>query len=284
MVVSAAVLTIGAQAREDPQAIQRIAAAERAFAAAAAEQGWRDAALAFVAPGAIAVRRAPIGSPQSTDARVLISDLPPTKLPVALREIWEPAIGQVSSDGTFGWIAGGRAALALPLQSLANQGAFLHVWKRQDDGTWKASLIDDVPFPSLWKDAASFAAMPAPDAGMAGDASETLADAERAIAAGGNAWRDRLGDRVYVLHAGGQPIAGRAAALDWASAGWLTAQFSDASVDVAASDDLGVAWGRYAIAAPRATIGTWVRVWHRDIGGRWRIVVQMDKDLPVVAR
>jgi ketosteroid isomerase-like protein len=274
--VSAAVLALGAQVREDPQAIQRIAAAERAFAAAAAEQGWRESALTVVAATAIAVRRAPAGSPQGTNALALIRALPATKLPVATREIWEPAIGQASSDGTFGWIAGGRAALAMPLQSLVNQGAFLHVWKRQDDGTWKVSLIDDVPFPSLWKDAAPFAAVPAPDAGTAGTPEETLADAERAVAGGGDAWRDRLAERVHVLHAGGQPIAGRAAALAWAANGWLTARFSDVSVDAAGSDDLGVAWGRYTLAAPRSTAGTWVRVWHRDVGGRWRIVVQMD--------
>lgn len=283
-VVSAAVLALGAQAREDPQAIQRMAAAERAFAAAAAEQGWRDAALAFVAPDAIVVRRAPAGSPQSTDARTLIRDLPLTKLPVALREIWEPAIGQVSSDGTFGWIIGGRAALALPLQSLANQGAFLHIWKRQDDGSWKVSLIDDVPLPDLWKGAAPFMAMPPPDAGTAGTPDESLADAERAIVDGGDAWRDRLADGVRELSAGNPPIAGRAAVLTWAASGWLGARFSDATADVASSDDLGVAWGRYTLTAPRATIGTWVRVWHRDIGGRWRIVVQMDNDLSVVSR
>jgi hypothetical protein len=278
VVVSTAVLALGAQVREDPQAIQRMAAAERAFAAAAAEQGWRDAALAFVAPGAVVVRRAPAGSPQSADARAWIGDLPPAKLPVALREIWEPAVGQVSSDGTVGWIAGGRAALALPLQSLANQGAFLHVWKRQDEGTWKVSLIDEVPFPSLWKDAAPFAAMPAPDAGTAGGPDESLADAERAIAAGGDAWRDRLAEHVLVLRAGQQPVTGRGPVLaSAASSRGLAARFGDASVDVAGSDDLGVAWGRYTIATPRPMAGTWGRVWHRDIGGRWRIVVQIEK-------
>lgn len=277
VVVSAAVLLVGAQAREDPQAIQRMAAAERAFAAAAAEQGWRESALTIVADTAIAVRRAPAGSPQGTNALALIRALPPTRLPVATREIWEPAIGQVSSDGTFGWIAGGRAALAMPLQALVNQGAFLHVWKRQDDGAWKVSLIDDVPFPSLWKDAAPFTAMPAPDAGTAGAPDESLADAERAIAAGGDAWRDRLAERVLELRAGQQPITGRGPVLAWAAGGWSAARFSDASVDVAGSDDLGVVWGRYTIATPRPAVGTWVRIWHRDIAGRWRIVVQMDK-------
>ena len=216
--------------------------------------------------------------------RTLIRDLPLTKLPVALREIWEPAIGQVSSDGTFGWIIGGRAALALPLQSLANQGAFLHIWKRQDDGSWKVSLIDDVPLPDLWKDAAPFMAMPPPDAGTAGTPDESLADVERAIVNGRDAWRDRLADGVRELSAGHPPIAGRAAVLTWAASGWLGARFSDATADVASSDDLGVAWGRYTLTAPRATIGTWVRVWHRDIGGRWRIVGQMDTDLSVVSR
>src|SRR6187402_392522 len=90
----------------DPQPVQRIAAAERAFAAAAAEQGWRDAALAFAAPDAIL-----LGAPatdSSTPARPVFEALPLTKLPVATREIWEPLTGQVSEDGTLGWMTGAR--------------------------------------------------------------------------------------------------------------------------------------------------------------------------------
>src|SRR5690348_4752810 len=129
-----------ATVQTDPQPLQRMAAAERAFAAAAAEQGGRDAALAYVSTDAIQLRGPRAGTPMVESARSAVAGLAQTRLPVALREMWEPAFGSMSGDGTLGWTVGTEAALNLPIRSLAHQGAYFHAWQRQSDGTWKVWL------------------------------------------------------------------------------------------------------------------------------------------------
>ncbi|MEO8483137.1 MAG: hypothetical protein ABI634_13065 [Acidobacteriota bacterium] len=267
-------LGVLAIAQTDPQPLQRMAAAERAFAAAAAEQGWRDAALAYVAADAIELRAPEAGAQVAGSARPSLAALPLTRLPVALREMWEPAFGSMSSDGTLGWTVGPEAALNLPIRSLAHQGAYFHLWRRQDDGTWKVGLIDEVRFPNVWQDAAPFTVVPMPDTGDAGQPNESLADVERGLAADGRAWSARLSALVRVHRAGQMPFIGRAAVAEWA-ASRPHVRFANATFQIAASDDLGVSFGSYDTPPPgRAERGTWIRAWQRDVTGRWRVVFE----------
>lgn len=269
-----------ATAQTDPQPLQRMAAAERAFAAAAAEQGWRDAALAYLSPDAIALNMPASGGPVGRPARAALAALPLTRLPVALRELWEPAFGSMSSDGTLGWTAGAQAGLNLPIRSLAHQGAYFHAWQRQDDGTWRVWLVDEVRFPNVWQDAAPFAAIQAPDTGVAGQPNESLADVERDISTDAQAWLERLSSSVHLHTAGRMPIIGRGAAAEWAASRPVM-RFTNATVRVAASDDLGVSYGSYELGPPgRNEGGTWVRAWQRDVTGRWRLVFETSRPRP----
>jgi len=263
-----------ATVQADPQPIQRMAAAERAFAAAAAEQGWRDAALAYVADDAIELRTLAPGASPAQPARGALADLPLTRLPVALREIWEPAFGAMATDGTFGWTAGSQAALNLPIRSLAHQGAFFHAWRRQDDGTWKVWLIDEVRFPSVWQDAAPFAAIPSPDAGDVGQPGESLADVEHSLAENDRVWAARLSSTVHIHRGGQMPIVGRLAAVDWAAGSRSGVRFANAIAQTSTSDDVGVSYGSYDVGQGSVERGTWIRAWQRDITGRWRIVFE----------
>ncbi len=266
-----------ATAQADSQPLQRMAAAERAFAAAAAEQGWRDAALAFLSTDAIQLRARQGNAPPAESARSAVAALPLTRLPVALRNLWEPAFGSMSSDGTFGWTVGAQAALNLPIRTLASQGAFFHAWQREADGTWKVWLLDDVRFPSVWEGAAPFAAVPAPDTGEAGQPGESLDDVEHSIAGQPQAWAARLASSVRLHDAAEMPLVGRSAVAAWAAA-HSPVRFADVIVHVAASDDLGVSYGSYdATAAPRFERGTWIRAWQRDVTGRWRVMFETRK-------
>jgi hypothetical protein len=261
-------------AQADPQPLQRMAAAERAFAAAAVEQGWRDAALAYFTVDAIQLRASRTGAPVTERARTAVAELPLTRLPIALRDIWEPAFGSMSSDGTFGWTAGAEAALNLPVRSLAHQGAYFHAWQRQDDGTWRVWLIDEVRFPNVWQDAAPFAAVPAPDTGDTGQPNESLADVERGIAGDGRAWTGRLASSIRIHVGGEMPLVGSKAVTEWA-AGLPKTRFTDATAQVAASDDVGVSYGSYDVTEQgRPEHGTWIRAWQRDVTGRWRLTFE----------
>lgn len=261
-----------ATTQADSQPLQRIAAADRAFAAAAAEQGWRDAALAYLAPDAIM-----LDGLDAEPVRPLVGALPLSHLPVVQPDLWQPAFGAMSADGTFGWTIGGAATLNLPIRGLTRQGAYLHAWQRQADGTWRIWLVDDVWFPDVWQAGGTFAALPTPDSGTVGRAGESLADVEAALGTDASAWSGRVAAAVRVHRAGRMPIAGREAALAWA-ASQPDRRFERPLVTTAGSDDLGIACGRYTIGpAGRGEQGTWIRAWQRDVTGRWRIVFETSR-------
>jgi hypothetical protein len=268
-----------AQAGTDPQALQRMVATERAFAAAAADIGVRDAFLTFFADDAIQLVPGATGRAATVrPAKDALRLMPLDHLPLLTPLLWEPSTGQVSSDGTIGWLTGPYAGLNLVTKDLTARGAYFSVWKRQADRTWRVWLDEGIALPDRWRDATPFQVAPEPDAGTAGTPGEALQAAEQAVAAGGAAWRARLASTVRLHHEGKMPLVGRAAVTAWADATWTSVRYTVVRVEEAAADDLGVALGGYdATGTLGATHGTWVRVWKRDVTGRWRIVFETSK-------
>lgn len=277
LLVAASLVTV--QSPADPQAIQRMVATERAFAAAAAEIGVRDAFLTFFADDAISLEPGSNGKTASIrGAKDALRALPLDHLPILSRLLWEPITGQVSTDGTLGWLTGPYAGLNLVTKDLTARGAYFSVWKRQADGTWRVWLDEGVSLPARWNATAPFRAMPDPDAGTAGTPGETLENAERDVAAGGAAWRARLAGVVRLHREGHMPIVGRDAVVAWAAAEWTSVHYTVIRTEQAGSGDLGVTLGGYdAAGAAGTTHGTWVRVWKCDVTGRWRVVFETDK-------
>jgi ketosteroid isomerase-like protein len=257
----------------DPQALPRMVAAERAFAAATAEIGVRDGFLAFFADDAISIVPGADGTKVTVVlARPGIAARPEPKLPLAAQLIWEPFTGQVSSDGTLGWLTGGYASLTTTTREIAAHGAYFSVWKRQPNGTWRVWLDEGISLPDLWRDASPFRAAPDPDAAAsaASSAAETIEQAEASVSSSGDAWRARVSEALRLHRDGKMPFVGREAAIAGMTAEWKTV--------AAASGDLGVTLGGYdATTGSGPEHGTWVRVWKRDVTGRWRIVFETNK-------
>jgi len=262
-----------APAPVDTQALQRMVATERAFAAATAEIGVRDGFLTFFAEDAVSIQRAP--KPAVVQARPGLIARPMAKLPIANTLIWEPFTGHVSSDGTLGWLTGGFVSMNQVQHEVVAQGAYFSVWKRQPDGTWQVWLDEGISLPQIWRGAAPFRVAPEPDTGTAGSATETIEAAEAAIAANLDAWRSRLGADVR-LHLDGQmPLVGRDAVVS-STRGNTAAAYAVLRTEVAGSGDLGVTIGSLELRSSPVHRGTWVRVWKRDVTGRWRIVFQTE--------
>jgi hypothetical protein len=275
-------------AQFDPQAIQRMVATERAFAAATAEVGVRDGFLSFFADDAIEIvppsdRLAAAVRP----AKARLEALDPPKLPLLTKLMWEPFTGQVSVDGTLGWLTGGYVGLNEPTGSLTARGAYFSVWKRQTNGTWRVWLDEGITLPGLWEGASPFRAAPDPDMGTAGGSDESLAIAEAAVSTTREAWLARLASDVRLHRDGVMPIVGRDRVAGWAAGAWQRTRYVTIRTEIAGSNDLGVALGGYeatiktpapaTTSAGAAEIGTWVRVWKRDLGGRWRIIFETTK-------
>jgi len=262
------------QAPVDAQALQRMVATERAFAAATEQIGVRDGFLSFFAEDAVSIQRQPTFA--VVPARAALTAQPLAKLPLANTLVWEPYTGHVSSDGTIGWLTGGFVSMNQAQHVVVAQGAYFSVWKRQADGTWRVWLDEGIGLPQIWQGAAPFRVAPDPDTGTAGTPSETIDAAEAAIASNLDAWRARLGADVR-LHLDGQmPIVGR----DAVTASPRTSaavNYRPLRSEVAASGDLAVTIGTFERQSAEPRRGTWVRVWKRDVTGRWRIVFQTEK-------
>ena len=256
----------------DGQALQRMVATERAFAAATEQIGVRDGFLSFFAEDSIAIRR----GPQVTlaPAREGLAAQPLPNLPLANTLLWAPYTGHVSADGTLGWLTGGFVNFNQAQKTPVGQGAYFSVWKRQSNGTWRVWLDEGIRLPQIWKDASPFRVAPEPDAGSAGRPSETIDEAEQAVASGGEAWRARLAAGVRLHRDGVMPLVGREAVIAWA-APVSRMVYTVMRTDTAGSGDLAITIGAYELnAAAGPERGSWVRAWKRDGAGRWRIVFE----------
>ena len=150
-------------------------ATERAFAAATAEIGVRDGFLTFFADDAVQINAGTDGSKTTlVRAKEELQKRPLPKLPLAARLMWEPFTGQMSADGSLGWLTGAYVNLTQATHDIAGQGAYFSVWKRQADGTWRVWLDEGVSLPQTWNDAQSVSVAPEPDSGTTGDPSNRL--------------------------------------------------------------------------------------------------------------
>jgi len=271
-------------AQIDPQAIQRMVATERAFAAATAEIGVRDGFLTFFADDAVEIDHDAGGRTSISRAKDALVRRPLPKLPLSGTLMWEPFTGQIAGDGTLGWLTGAYAGVDATGRTITAHGAYFSVWKRQPDSTWRVWLDEGVSLPDVWRDASPFRAAPEPDAGVAGEAGETLEAAEAAISTSREAWTNHLGADVRVHRDGIMPLVGRDAAETWRQGTWTSVTFTTVKIETSGSDDLGIALGGYsATGAAGSEHGTWVRVWKRDVTGRWRIVFETSRSLGRVA-
>src|SRR6185295_13468203 len=156
---------LAAVLQTDQQALQRMVSTERAFAAATAELGVRDGFLTFFGDDAIALVPGASGAATTPLAKEGLRPRPQPKLPLAAKLRWEPFTGQMSSDGTLGWLTGPFVNAAETTNDILGKGAYFSVWKRQPDGTYRVWLDEGVTLPSVWQNASEFRAAPEPDAG-----------------------------------------------------------------------------------------------------------------------
>ena len=260
-------------AQADLQALQRMVATERAFAAATAELGVRDGFLAFFAEDAIQIQRG--ATVTLVRARDALASQALVKLPVANQLIWEPFTGHVSSDGTLGWLTGGYVLLNQAQKETVGQGAYFSVWKRQPNGTYRVWLDEGIRLPKIWMNASPFRAAPEPDSGNAGMSNESIESVERAVASDSVLWLARLGADVRVHRDGLMPIVGRDAVVAAApKPPRPPAPCKLLQTETAASGDLAIVIGGCENGPSKSA--SFVRVWKRDVTGRWRIVFQTE--------
>ena len=268
-----------------PRALAPVVEAEHAFAQRSIDQGMKPAFLAYAAPDGVVVnRRGLVNAIETWSQR--------NPAPEGLLTWW-PTYADVSRAGDMGWTTGPYEFRAQPTdEKAADTGHFFTVWRKQADGAWKWVLDLGTPHPApattetVLRYPSIPAAVPAPQPADAEEARASLAAAERSLSeeSASKGMRSALlarADESLRLHRHGTyPVVGR----DWVAKA-LKAQgelitWKPLKIDSAASGDLGCAYGSYDLRMrvseeQPAERGHYARVWKRQRGGPWRIVLNV---------
>jgi ketosteroid isomerase-like protein len=261
--------------------------AERAFARAAATKGTREAFLEFLADDGIIFQPGPVNGKQFWRERA------PGKGLLS----WQPVFADVSRAGDLGYTTG-------PFEFRPNGagdkpvawGQYFTIWKKQPDNTWKAVLdrgtgnpqpsspAAALQFPKDERDAILSESID-PAAGR-----ELLRELEsqfsRALSSQGmeKAFQSRLADDARLFREDSFPAVGKRAAIALlvTKRGVLT--WKSTAADISRSGDLGYTYGAYEFkgenAADKLERGNYVRVWKKEMGSKWKVVIDILSPVP----
>jgi ketosteroid isomerase-like protein len=259
-------------------AFEEMADAERAFVLRAQEVSVAEAFSEFFAPDAVSFQS---GRPASAQDELRSRPFGPRDPNQIFW--WEPRYGDIAASGDLGYLTGPvRTGRKDRDGGKIGHGNYASIWKRQPDGRFKV-VIDigiqppgEVPFaPGLTR--APF------DARFAGREIAPLATAsllhadcalnEAARTAPAAAYGRFAAEAIRVHRNGQLPFEGHKAALRWLASQPPLASAETLYVEAARSGDLGYTWGSYAG-------GHYCRVWVREAGGGWKVVLDLDAPAP----
>jgi len=268
----------GAQDRISPE-LKALVDTELAFAQAATQNGIRDSFLEYFADDAIAFNPAPVSAKDRLRSR-------PGR-PFSEYELrWEPRTGDIAASGELGWLTGPSTFIDhTKTDAKPQHGNYLSVWRRQADGRWRVyiDIGSDPPqpvpfepgftrFPFQSKYAGS--EPPATSAAALLAADKTL-NAQIAVAGSAEAYAAVTTAASRLHRSGFMPPIGSTAIRLWMTehAPGMTA--STGAADTGRSGDLGYSYGTYDVKGAQPQHGAYVRVWQRDVAGKWLMVADV---------
>lgn len=250
--------------------------AERAFAVAAARDGMRAAMLEF------ADDRALVFAPEPANAKEVWRARPRT----TGRLTWRPVFARAARSGDLGFTTGPYQT-ADPAGVATGYGQYVTIWRKTAAG-WRfvAELGTTSPPPAApepeWRPRARrTASASGVDADAAGSlrAADSLFAAHAGVHGLAAAVRAFGGAEMRLLRPRTPPRVGLGPSLAAAvadSARRYTARPLHAAAS--AAGDLGWTWGEYRYensGAGRRETGHYVRIWSRDPGGPWRVLLDV---------
>lgn len=241
---------------------EAVAAAERAFAARAADGGTRRAFLAFLTEDAT------VFTPEARNGPAAQRAQPED----GSRLAWEPEQVELAASGDFALSTGPWAWTPAGASQPAAHGHFLSLWVLRE-GRWRVLLDVGTPHPPQAARplvARRLGAPADPGAGEALQAAWRDHDAQAAVdpAAAFRTW----GAGDLRLYRPGRPLR----AGEFLEGGLPGLTWTGQGAQVAGSADLAFRWGLRGSGEARASA---VQVWRREAGG-WRLAMDVALPLP----
>lgn len=272
-----------------PARLAPVVETEHAFAQYSIDHGMKDAFINFAAPDGVLFRRGPVNAIELWKSR--------NTAPTALLTWW-PSYADVSLAGDMGWTTGPFEIREKPTdEKPAGTGHFFTVWQRQPGGAFRfvVDLGIEHPAPAAPETTLTYPAWlkhgeTTPPASDADAARRSLADAERSLvedsASKGmtTALLSRADETLRLYRQNTFPVVGREAARKTLKDMTEFVRWETLKTDVAASGDLGYAYGTYAVM-PKGSErpseqGNYARVWRRQGKGPWRVVFNVATPWP----
>jgi ketosteroid isomerase-like protein len=262
-----------------PGDLAAMADTEREFARTATVKGWRDAFLDFFADDAIAFDPAP------TPAKDRLRKQP-SKPFSEIELVWEPRLGDVAASGDLGWLTGPSTSINHTTKDRTRRhGCYLSIWRKQADGRWRVHIDVGADAPAPVPFAQGFTRMvfggryTGKDGKQAAEKGLVEVDRELNARMATDGAARAFGHRVTAssrLHRSGfTPIVGPDAIAAWLTDHATTAEGRGTAAEAAAAGDFGYSYGTFDIKAPTPHSGAYVRIWNRDVDGRWWLMVDV---------
>ena len=274
-----------------PPALEAMADTEREFAQRAREVGWKQAFLDYFSESAVGYNGEEVGP-----AKEQIRGNPDP--PKDHQLIWEPRYGDVARSGELGFLTGpSRNILPSRNNGQPRHGVYASVWKRERDGTFRVVMDVGITTPRAATFPEGFTRAPAANrfAGDLNDRTPPLSAADSVLnsdlrTGAVRAYRGRLAPGVRFHRPLTMPVLGEAAVLRFLANQPRYDQIDSGYAESAQSGDLGYTWGTWNRRLPRAggragaggtgskerfETGFYTRVWVRDRGGQWKVILDV---------
>lgn len=290
--IAAAVLLGAAPARSaDLQAeLDAVVQAEKAFSKTSVEKGMRDSFVEFLAEDGILFRPDPVPGKEWTRAR----PAPPVTL------IWRPVHADIARSADLGYTTGPWEIRKPETKEVLGHGQYITVWKKQADGSWKAAIDIGIgneppvaPAPTVDgpETPIRLAATPQGEAPVADPKKSKVelltADRElsqASVAKGAAAYAGGFAEDARLFRLGSFPYVGKEAVRNAITAEKGKMSWEPAGGDVSRAGDLGYTYGKYELAGGgpdgKGERGNYMRIWKREPGGSWRVVVDVTNPPP----
>jgi ketosteroid isomerase-like protein len=262
------------------QNLRSLIEAERSFARLSAETGMRTAFTTWLADDAIVFRPEPV---RGKERYANSPDIPGML-------IWQPEFADISAAGDLGYTSGPyeyrQEGAGHPVDGY---GHYVSIWKTQLDGSWKVLIDVGISHPAFDYDLQNTTlavSNPKPKSITSASAYTfslsqlDVAFSNTASAAGYHkALKEHSSSAVRIYREGSFPFVGTDAVEEEIKG---TTDWSPISSEVSKSGDIGYTYG---IAGARDTTlekSSYLRIWKRETGGSWGLVLEITNPIPQV--
>lgn len=263
-----------------------MAETERAFSATAVKEGFRDSFIKFFADDGIGF----LPAPEIVKAALLKT--PPSNQPRTIIFKWQPYFCDIALGGDMGYTTG-----PLIFEDVSEtkrpprHGMYFSVWQKQSDGSWKVVVdlgVDTpqavAPIDTDFKAAKNPNGISKSAAKRAGDGSFSLIDKEfsEAIEKSGirSAYDSFLSDEFRIHRDGFMPIVTKDALKKYFEGKSEKFSFKQMGGKVAALKDFAFTYGSFQLNENDSPAGYYVHVWRRNKAGNWKLVLDVNQELP----